>query len=190
MKRIMFFVLTVLMMTGAQAKGNKVVVSFDYVRQNGPGSNQYAVWVENSKGEVVKTLFVTSFTSKGRARGNEPARRGYTFRPSCVPTWVKNAKAESLSDTEIDGFTGATPQQNGKQTFIWGFTDQQGKKVAAGTYKICVEATLINNCIVTYEGSFSSKDKAGKIELTSKITEPNETHKDMISNVQAEIMPE
>ena len=46
------------------AKANTLEVSFNYQRQQGPGSNQYAVWIENEKGEVVKTLFVTSFTTK------------------------------------------------------------------------------------------------------------------------------
>ena len=80
------------------AKANTLEVSFNYQRQQGPGSNQYAVWIENEKGEVVKTLFVTSFTTKGRVRGNEQPMRGYIKRPACVPTWVKAAKANDLSD--------------------------------------------------------------------------------------------
>ena len=67
-------------------KASAVELSFNYQKQPGAGSNQWAVWVENSQGEVVRTLTVTSFTSKGRG-----GRRGYTFRPTCVPTWVKNA---------------------------------------------------------------------------------------------------
>ena len=98
-------------------KGKTLEVSFNYQKQAGPGSNQYAVWIENEKGEVVKTLFVTSFTTKGRVRGNEQPMRGYVKRPNCVPTWVKTVKAESLSDQQLDGVTGATPQANGKQTF-------------------------------------------------------------------------
>ena len=70
----------------AEKKATKLEVSFNYQRQNGPGSNQYAVWIENEKGEVVKTLFVTSFTTKGRVRGNEQPMRGYVKRPACVPT--------------------------------------------------------------------------------------------------------
>ena len=45
---------------GKAAKANTLEVSFNYQRQAGPGSNQYAVWIENEKGEFVKTLFVTS----------------------------------------------------------------------------------------------------------------------------------
>ena len=110
-----------------QAQPTKVKsleVSFDYQRQAGPGSNQYAVWIENEKGDVVKTLFVTSYTTKGRTRPGEEPMRGYVKRPACVPTWVKASKAAEQTDQQLDAFTGATPQTDGTQTFTWDFTDQ------------------------------------------------------------------
>lgn len=166
-------------------KARSLEVSFDYQRQAGPGSNQYAVWIENAKGEVVKTLFVTSYTTKGRVRGNEQPMRGYIKRPNCVPNWVKAAKANDLTDIQLDAFTGATPQANGKQSFTWDFTDQQGKAVQKGTYRVFVEATLYQKSIVTYTGAFSTKDKGGNITLTSKLTEPDEKHSGMVTNVKA-----
>ena len=168
-----------------QNKGKSLEVSFNYEKQGGPGSNQYAVWIENDKGNVVKTLFVTSFTAKGRARGNAPAQRGYVMRPACVPTWVKVAKASEQTDQQLDAVTGATPQASGVQTFTWNFTDQQGKAVPQGTYKVFVEATLYNNSDIIYTGTFSTKDKAGNVALTSKLTEPDEQHKNMVTNVKA-----
>ena len=170
---------------GKAAKANSLEVSFNYQRQAGPGSNQYAVWIENEKGEVVKTLFVTSFTTKGRVRGNEQPMRGYIKRPACVPTWVKAAKANDLTDQQLDAVTGATPQASGTQTFIWDFTDQQGKAVQKGTYKVFVEATLFNASTITYSGTFSTQDKAGSVTLTSQLTEPDEKHKNMVTDVKA-----
>ena len=123
-------------------KANALEVSFNYQKQAGPGSNQYAVWIENEKGEFVKTLFITSYTTKGRARGGEQAKRGYIVRPACVPTWVKTSKAEEKTDVQLDAVTGATPQNGGIQTFTWDFTDENGKAVPQGTYKVKVEATL------------------------------------------------
>ena len=160
-------------------------VSFNYEKQNGPGSNQYAVWIENDKGEGVKTLFVTSFTTKGRTRGNEQPMRGYVKRPLCVPTWVKKVQANSLSDQQLDAFTGATPQTGGVQTFTWDFTDQKGKAVAKGSYKVWVEATLFNASIITYSGTFSTDDKTGNIALQSKLTEADEKHSNMVTAVKA-----
>ena len=167
------------------AKANRLEVSFNYQRQQGPGSNQYAVWIENDKGDVVKTLFVTSFTTKGRVRGNEQTMRGYIKRPACVPTWVKAVKANDLTDQQLDAFTGATPQASGTQTFTWDFTNQEGKAVKKGTYKVFVEATLFNASTITYSGSFSTLDKAGDITLTSELTQSDENHKDMVTDVKA-----
>lgn len=167
------------------AKSSTLEVSFNYQRQGGPGSNQYAVWIENEKGEFVKTLFVTSYTTKGRARGGEQAKRGYIVRPACVPTWVKTSKAEEKSDLQLDAVTGATPQSSGTQIFTWDFTDEQGKIVPKGTYKVKVEATLFFDSDIIYTGTFSTKDKPGNIPLTSELTKPDEQHKDMVTEVKA-----
>ncbi len=160
-------------------------VSFNYQKQGGPGSNQYAIWIENEKGEFVKTLFVTSYTSKGRARGGQPAQRGYIVRPTCVPVWVKTSKAEEKTDEQLDAVTGATPQNSGTQTFAWNFTDEQGKAVPQGTYKVKVEATLYFDSDIIYTGTFTTKDKAGNIALTSELTKPDEQHKNMVTEVKA-----
>lgn len=167
--------------------GGKVEITFDYVKKQGPGSNQYAVWIENEKNEVVKTLFVTSFTTKGRIREGEPIKRGYTYRPTCVPTWVTNAKAAEMTDAELDAFTGATPKEGGIQTFTWDFTDTAGNKVTKGNYKVCVEATLKNEYRILYTGTFSTKDKAGEISLTETINGFDEAYAGMIKDVKATI---
>ena len=171
---------------GQAAKKTKTLeVSFDYQRQAGPGSNQYAVWIENEKGNVVKTLFVTSYTTKGRARGGEQPKRGYIVRPACVPTWVKTVKADEKTDQQLDAVTGATPQAGGTQTFTWDFTDEQGKAVQQGDYKVVVEATLFFDSDIIYSGTFSTKDKEGDIKLTSTLTKGDEQHKNMVTNVKA-----
>lgn len=169
------------------AKARNLEVSFNYQKQAGPGSNQYAVWIENDKGEVVKTLFVTSYTTKGRTRAGEEPMRGYVKRPNCVPTWVKASKASEKSDQQLDAFTGATPQAGGLQTFVWDFTDQQGKAVPQGTYKVLVEATLYQASDIIYSGTFSTKDKSGAVVLTSTLTQPDEKHQGMLTDVKAEL---
>ena len=169
----------------AAKRAQTLEVSFDYQRQAGPGSNQYAVWIENEKGNVVKTLFVTSYTTKGRARGGERPKRGYIVRPACVPKWVKTVKADEKTDQQLDAVTGATPQAGGVQTFTWDFTDEQGKAVPQGIYKVKVEATLIFDSDIVYTGTFSTKDKPGNITLTSELTKPDEQHKNMVTDVKA-----
>ena len=170
------------------SKPGELEISFNYNKQSGPGSNQYAVWVENASGEVVKTLFVTEFTSKGRSRDGSKPARGYTFRPSCVPTWVSHIGAENLTDNQMDAFTGATPSQSGVQTFTWDFTDQAGKPVAKGTYRIYLEATYNGASVVTYTGTFSSGQKAGELKLDCSYIEETEDRKDMITAVTAKVL--
>jgi hypothetical protein len=192
-KKILFAMLSALLLTNVVAaqsatesdKADSLVVSFNYLKQAGPGSNQYAVWIENDEGDVVKTLFVTSFTTKGRARGGEKARRGYIVRPACVPVWVKTSLADKKTDEELDAVTGATPHSSGTQTFTWDFTDEQGKAVPQGTYRVKVEATLIFDSDIVYTGTFSIGDKPGDIALTSVLTKEDEQHKDMVTDVKA-----
>ncbi|MBR5716840.1 MAG: DUF2271 domain-containing protein [Bacteroidales bacterium] len=187
MKKILSLVMvaaTLFAATSCAQKATSVEITFNYERQDGPGSNQYAIWVENAQGEVVRTLFVTSYTTKGRARGDEELVRGYIKRPNCVPTWVKTVKANDLSDEELDVFTGATPQNNGIQTFTWDLKDQKGAVVPKGTYTIYVEGTLFFESIVMYQAKFSTDDEINKsLIFTETLTKEDENHKSMISNV-------
>ena len=191
MKRVVFILAMCAvpaLMAFLAPKAGDLEISFNYDKKPGAGSNQYAVWIENAQGEVVKTLFVTQFTSKGRSRGGAKAERGYTFRPTCMPTWVKHVDAESLSDEQMDAFTGATPASSGVQTFIWDFTDQAGKPVPAGEYRFYVEATYNGPSIVTYTGTVSSGQKAGDLEFKTEYVEESEDRKDMISDVRVRIL--
>jgi hypothetical protein len=43
----------------------ELVISFDFVRQSGPASNQHAVWIEDMDGNVVRTLFASRWTADG-----------------------------------------------------------------------------------------------------------------------------
>ena len=176
------------LMASCAPKPGELEISFNYTRQTGPGSNQYAVWIENASGEVVKTLFVTEFTSKGRSRDGSKPARGYTYRTSCMPTWVKHADAENLTDEQMDAFTGATPAQGGVQTFTWDFTDQAGNAVPKGTYRFYVEATYNGPSVVTYTGTVSSDRKAGDLEVEMSYIEESEDRKDMISDVRVRVL--
>ena len=165
----------------------EVEISFDYVKQNVPGSNQWAVWIENSEGEMVKTLYVSRFTAKGRSRNGEPAQRGYVFRPACVPMWQQAAQPEKMSDEQMDAISGATPVNNGLQIYVWDFTDVNGAKVPKGTYKFFAEFNLRNDSQVVYCGTFSSSER-GDLEYTTTYTVPdNFDYRDMVSDFKATV---
>jgi len=118
-------------------------ISFDFTRQRTIASNQYALWIEDAQGNLVKTLFVTGFTGRG----------GYLRRPDCLPTWVQKARPASRTPQEIDAITRATPK-SGTQVYTWDGRDAQGNFVPPGTYRFLIEATLYWSNRVLFVGTF------------------------------------
>jgi hypothetical protein len=152
-------------------------INVDYEKQAGPGSNQWAVWIEDSKGNLVKTLFVTRFTADG----------GYIPRPACTPLWVGKANPDNLSQETMDAFSGATPL-SGLQTYVWDITDTDGNTVAHGTYTLVVEATLFGESEVIYKAPVKIGDKEISFPVEPSYTSEDTKNKDMIRSVSAEYL--
>ena len=53
-------------------------VTLDFEKQSGYATNQFAVWVEDSQGNLLQTLYATRFTAGG----------GYRDRPDAIPQWI------------------------------------------------------------------------------------------------------
>lgn len=159
-----------------------VSIDFDYIRMSGMASNQFAVWIENSDGNVVKTIYVTNFTA---------VRRGYGNREDALCHWVKVAEPDSMDETEIDAISGATPQP-GHQHLKWDLTDDEGQRVSDGQYSVKLEGTLFGSSNVVYTGVFSPEEVGeGKLELLTERSEPDNTdNENMIQNVRMTIMTE
>ena len=111
-----------------------IFVSFDFERQNGSASNQFAVWIEDVEGNLVKTLCATAYTANG----------GYKRRPDSLAVWVSKA----LGVSDFDAVASATPQKSTSDnegipyTIDWDLTNEAGEAVAPGAYKFLVEGTL------------------------------------------------
>ena len=70
---------------------------------------QIAVWVEDSDGTYVDTLFVTK-----KASGNKWIGSPKNGRPESLPDWYKSKgqnPAEKISKDEVDATTSATPKK-------------------------------------------------------------------------------
>jgi hypothetical protein len=130
----------------------KLIISFDFQRQSGHASNQFAVWIEDADGGYVKTLYATRFTAKG----------GYKNRPDSIPLWVGRSDLAAMSDKQVDAITGATPQ-TGAQEYSWDLTDESGKLVSAGMYKFFVEGSLRWKNRVLYSGEISLDNVASTV---------------------------
>ena len=132
--------------TGNPGQSSIVEMSFAFNRQSGFSSNQYAVWIENSQGSLVKTLFATKFTADG----------GWQKRPESIPLWVSKSGLAGLSKKDIDAFSGATPK-TGSLSYGWDGKDRNGNAAPDGEYVFCLEATLRGENRVLYKASFQLK---------------------------------
>jgi len=141
----------------------------------GLASNQWAVWIEDDSGRMVKTVFVTNFTAKG----------GWMIRPESLPTWVAKAQPADLSKVQIDAISSATPR-SGNKTYTWNCRDEGGQVVPAGVYHFYVEGSYSWQNKVLFSGTFrvggnTVNDIAVKADYNSQ-----ETHnRNMITNVKA-----
>ena len=164
---VLFFALitSVLLLSGCAAgtpatpaRDNDIVtISFDYEKQQGYASNQFAVWVENEDGELVKTLFVTNFTAKG----------GYEKRPDAIPVWV--ARAGLKQGNAADAVSGATPK-SGSLSYVWDLTDENGARVPNGTYTFFVEGTLRWKNQVLFSGVIELNGEAAAADAIAEYT--------------------
>ena len=119
----------------------ELVISFDFVRQSGPASNQHAVWIEDMDGNVVRTLFASRWTADG----------GYSTRPDSIALWAQRAGLADMTSAEVDAVSGATPG-TGQQSYSWDLTDISGNTVPPGDYVFFVEGTLRWKNFVLYSG--------------------------------------
>jgi len=126
----------------ANANPASAEISFTFNRQSGSSSNQYAVWVEDSQGNLVKTLYATRYTANG----------GWERRPQSIPLWVSKSGLSTMPKKDIDAITSATPR-TGTQNYRWDGTDKNGNRLTAGEYKVFLEATLRGENRVLYSAS-------------------------------------
>jgi len=131
-KYIFILLLTFIILANAAAQqANASEISFNFTRQSGSASNQYAIWIEDAKGQLVKTLYVVRWTANG----------GYKTRPTSIPMWVKKSDVANISKAQLDVISSATPR-TGALTYTWDGTDSKGAAVPAGDYILVLEGTL------------------------------------------------
>jgi hypothetical protein len=139
MKRlyVFFALLTALSVACMEAQQQNPVqqpaadITFTFTRQSGAASNQFAVWIEDSGGRYIKTLYATRYTANG----------GWKQRATSIPVWVKQSGLSGMTNAQIDTLTGATPR-TGSLTYTWDGTDSRSAPVPNGEYVIVLEGTL------------------------------------------------
>ncbi|MCL1905695.1 MAG: DUF2271 domain-containing protein [Clostridiales bacterium] len=170
---------------------DKVVITFEYKKQSGMASNQFAVWIEDMDDRLIKTLYATRFTANG----------GYKSRPESIALWVERSGLASMSQAGIDAITGATPA-SGTLSYTWDLTDTNGNAVLPGEYRFFVEGTLRWANSLLYSGVITVGDAPSTViagqELMHKALSDlehqgaltgNAAENSMISSVTAIFIP-
>jgi len=167
----------------------KVIVTFDYKRQSGTASNQFAVWIEDMDGQLVKTLYATRFTASG----------GYKDRPDSLALWVEKSGLAAMTKSEVDAITGATPKA-GNLSYTWDLTDVNGGVVSPGAYQFFVEGTLRWKNVALYSGVITIGDAPATVQADTEFTyvasdkqaalTSDSPENSMISTVTASFIPQ
>lgn len=107
----------------------KLAIAFTFAASGGQVHNPYiAVWIEDSKGELVKTVSLW-YNSRDGKYLNELQRW------ASVETSFQSAGGTDSYDT----VSGAT-RVAGTYSVMWDGTDTNGARVALGDYFVCIEA--------------------------------------------------
>ncbi|MDR1955766.1 MAG: DUF2271 domain-containing protein [Treponema sp.] len=161
----------------AQSSGN-VEIRFSYAKQPGSGSNQFAIWVEDAQGQVIKTIYATRFTAQG----------GWERRPQSIPQWVKQSGLARMNKAQIDAFTAATPLA-GILRYQWDGTDQKRVPVPPGIYQVYVEATLRGENRVVYQAQVEIGGGPVEIQAQARYFGTGEAERNMIGPVTVQYKP-
>jgi len=178
--KLSFIIFTLLIFTsactGAQQRTSQAAaeLSFSFTRLGGSASNQFAVWVEDSQGRYIKTLYATKYTATG----------GWKRRETSIPSWVKKSDLSNLTNAQIDALTGATPR-TGTLTYTWDGTDSSGAAAAAGDYVVLLEGTLRWENQVLYRAPIRLGRGAASAEVNVEYTGDAGADRSMISDVKA-----
>lgn len=156
---------------------HNIDISFDFKKQAKLASNQFAVWIENEKGDFVKNIFVTKFT----------ASSGYIKRKESLPLWVKKSNIKNYSQEKVDSICGATLKSNDNFLCSWDCTDSNGNTVPDGTYKFFVEGSTYWNDRILYSGTIILGEHSYTVAPSIKDSTPAAVKSEMITDVKAEI---
>ena len=129
--------------------GGELTITFDYEKISGWATNQFAVWIEDTDGNYINTLYATKWTANG----------GYKSRPDSIKIWVKKSGVDSMQKSAVDAISGATPKA-GKLSYSWDLTYSNGETVPQGEYMFFVEGTLRWQNHVVYSGVIEIGDNA------------------------------
>ena len=181
MKKILITIFALFITASFEYAQNRktVQINFDYTKRGGFASNQIAVWVEDARGNYIKTIYITDFTGR---------REGWKKREYSLSNWQRKANAININQDEIDAVSEATPKE-GNINIIWDCKDNNGNFVRDGNYKIVVEATIYQDNNVLYTAEINIGDRENSQIAVPKYSKAGAKDIDIIKNVKVSFNP-
>lgn len=158
----------------------RVEISYFLHLQPRMASNQFAVWIEDSKGNYIDTVFATDYTARG----------GYEQRPVSLQEWRESANWDQTAPGYVDAVSGATPL-SGKHTSVWNCTDEQGLMVAPGRYIYKMEGNIFWENRVVWTGEIELGNNPDQSRAESQYF-PERAHRKgiLLEDVRAIYLPD
>ncbi|MCG8688656.1 MAG: DUF2271 domain-containing protein [Desulfobacterales bacterium] len=156
-----------------------VIITFDFNRaKQDYANNQFAVWIEDLDGKLVKTIFETNFTARG----------GWQYRPESLPAWTQKSNISKLTETEVDAISGATPKSQ-RLVYKWRGDDSEHNFLPAGQYKYFIEVNYYWDSAAVFSGIIEIGDSANSTTAKATYSIKDVKNYDLIENVAAEYIP-
>lgn len=163
----LIFLLTPAVKSQTGNSNGTLTVSYSWTRIPTHGSNQIAIWVEDTAGNFIATLFATQFTASG----------GYEKRPVSLSVWAEKSGLAAAPKEEVDAVSGSTPA-SGKQMVTWNCKDKSGKAVNPGVYIVRMEANIKNEHKMFFIGEiligYTEQQATGEISIEGSETSTGE----------------
>ncbi|MCL2801371.1 MAG: DUF2271 domain-containing protein [Treponema sp.] len=164
--------------TAEVSQQDKVVeLTFDFNRQSGHATNQFAVWIEDLNGQHVKTIYATRFTANG----------GWRRRPNSIPIWVRQSGTADMTREQIDAVSSATPR-TGLLTYVWDGKNSIGIPVPDGVYFLILEGTLRWENQVIYRAPIVLGQGTAIAEIDAEYLGEAAAERSMISDVRVKVL--
>ncbi|MDR1613141.1 MAG: DUF2271 domain-containing protein [Planctomycetota bacterium] len=154
-------------------------ITFDFGRQGGMASNQFAVWIADAEGGMVKTVAVTNFTAR---------RGGWKSRKESLPQWVADSGVAAMEQAEIDAVSRATPGSR-EVCYAWYRDDASGRPVPPGKYTVNVEASLRWENRVLYKAEIDLGGEGAKARPAAEFVGSSTAERGMLTNVVVRSIP-
>jgi hypothetical protein len=159
---------------GAPVSGK---LQISYLVTSDDASRFSAVWLENERGDLIKTLFVSS----------ELAQGAFTVEGDICPDWIKKSQWEKATQAEVDAVSGPTPTTgSGSLSF-----DLKKHGISPGVYFFCMQIHIHDNYNILYKGEIRLGENPAEAQAEVFYSPSRyESSEDLLRDVRARFTPE